>query len=168
MLAVGAIAYARGWVSIGQITTAILYTGMIWGPFDMLVATVDRVQVGIASTARLLGISTVPRDRDEGQERPDGVALSGRDLRYAYREGHDVLHGIDLELRTGERLAIVGPSGSGKSTLGRLLAGIHGPRTGSVQVGESSSPGCRCRCCAARSPWSPRSTTSSSARSATT
>ena len=43
--------------------------------------------------------------------------------------------GIDLELRTGERLAIVGPSGSGKSTLGRLLAGIHGPRTGSVQVG---------------------------------
>lgn len=135
VLAVGAIAYARGWVSIGQITTAILYTGMIWGPFDMLVATVDRVQVGIASTARLLGISTVPRDRDEGQERPDGVALSGRDLRYAYREGHDVLHGIDLELRTGERLAIVGPSGSGKSTLGRLLAGIHGPRTGSVQVG---------------------------------
>ena len=46
-----------------------------------------------------------------------------------------VLHGIDLTLRTGERLAIVGPSGSGKSTLGRLLSGINGPRTGSVRVG---------------------------------
>ncbi|MEO3936030.1 ABC transporter ATP-binding protein [Dermatophilaceae bacterium Soc4.6] len=46
-----------------------------------------------------------------------------------------MLHGIDLALRPGERLAVVGPSGSGKSTLGRLLAGIHGPRTGSVTVG---------------------------------
>jgi ABC-type multidrug transport system fused ATPase/permease subunit len=46
-----------------------------------------------------------------------------------------VLHGVDLRLRTGERLAIVGPSGSGKSTLGRLLSGINGPRTGSVTVG---------------------------------
>jgi ABC-type multidrug transport system fused ATPase/permease subunit len=46
-----------------------------------------------------------------------------------------VLHGIDLALRPGERLAIVGPSGSGKSTLGRLLSGIHKPRTGSVTVG---------------------------------
>ena len=46
-----------------------------------------------------------------------------------------MLHGVDLDLRTGERLAIVGPSGSGKSTLGRLLSGINGPRTGSVTVG---------------------------------
>ena len=42
---------------------------------------------------------------------------------------------MDLELRDGERLAIVGPSGSGKSTLGRLLAGINRPRTGSARVG---------------------------------
>jgi ABC-type multidrug transport system fused ATPase/permease subunit len=46
-----------------------------------------------------------------------------------------VLHGIDLDLRVGERLAVVGPSGAGKSTLGRLLAGIHPPRTGAVELG---------------------------------
>lgn len=56
-------------------------------------------------------------------------------MRYAYRPGHDVLHGVDLDVRQGERLAMVGPSGAGKSTLGRLLAGVHGPRTGSVTVG---------------------------------
>ena len=97
--------------------------------------TVDRVQVGMASTTRLLGIATVPPDREAGPDLPHGRTLEGRDLRYAYREGHDVLHGIDVTLLTGERLAIVGPSGSGKSTLGRMLSGIHAPRTGSVTVG---------------------------------
>ena len=77
----------------------------------------------------------MPEDRDAGDDRPDGPHLVGEDLRFAYREGHDVLHGIDLDLAVGERLAIVGPSGSGKSTLGRLLSGINGPRTGSVTVG---------------------------------
>jgi ABC-type multidrug transport system fused ATPase/permease subunit len=42
---------------------------------------------------------------------------------------------VSLTVRPGERLAMVGPSGAGKSTLGRLLAGIHGPRTGAVSVG---------------------------------
>ena len=89
----------------------------------------------IASTTRLLGIATVPPDREAGAARPAAPDLVGKDLRYAYRADHDVLHGIDLALRPGERLAVVGPSGSGKSTLGRLLAGIHGPRTGTVEVG---------------------------------
>ena len=66
---------------------------------------------------------------------PTGAGWSGRDLRFAYRQDHDVLHGIDLDLSIGERLAIVGPSGSGKSTLGRLLSGINRPRTGSATVG---------------------------------
>jgi ABC-type multidrug transport system fused ATPase/permease subunit len=61
--------------------------------------------------------------------------LSARDVRFAYVEGRDVLHGIDLDLEPGERVAVVGPSGAGKSTLGRLLSGIHPPRTGRVEVG---------------------------------
>ncbi|WP_409484073.1 ABC transporter ATP-binding protein [Arsenicicoccus dermatophilus] len=135
-LALGAYGCTRGWVTLGQITTALLYVEAVWGPFDRLVHTLDRVQVGMASTTRLLGIATVPPDREAGPDLPGGRDLVGRDLRYAYREGHDVLHGIDVTLRTGERLAVVGPSGSGKSTLGRLLSGIHGPRTGSVTVGD--------------------------------
>ena len=46
-----------------------------------------------------------------------------------------MLHGIDLDLAAGERLAVVGPSGAGKSTLGRMLAGIHPPTGGTVTVG---------------------------------
>ena len=135
IILVGAFGYARGWVTLGQITAAVLYAEALTGPLDRLVGEIDRLQVGVASTSRLLGIAQVPPDRAPGDRRPDGPELVGVDLRFAYREGHDVLHGIDLELRTGERLAIVGPSGSGKSTLGRLLAGINRPRTGSVRIG---------------------------------
>ncbi len=131
----GAYGYARGWVTLGQITAAVLYVEALSGPLDRLVGEVDRLQVGAASTSRLLGIAQVPQDREPGVARPDGSEIVGEDLRFAYREGHDVLHGVDLRLRPGERLAVVGPSGSGKSTLGRLLSGINPPRTGSATVG---------------------------------
>jgi len=134
-LVVGAWGYAGGWVSLEQITAAVLYVELLSGPLDRLIGELDRLQVGATSTARLLGIAEVPPDREPGEGRPRGPRLVGRDLRFAYRDDHDVLHGIDLDLRTGERLAIVGPSGSGKSTLGRLLSGINRPRTGSATVG---------------------------------
>ncbi len=131
----GTWGYAHDLVTLGQITAAAIYTQQVVEPMDRLVQTLDRLQVGAASTTRLLGIAKVPQDRTVGPERPVDEHVVGDDLRFAYREGHDVLHGIDLDLQPGERLAIVGPSGSGKSTLGRLLSGINGPRTGSVTVG---------------------------------
>ncbi len=131
----GAWGYTRGWVSLGQIAAAAIYVQQLVEPMDRLIQTLDRLQVGMASTTRLLGIATVPQDREATEEVPADDHLVGTDLRFAYREGHDVLHGVDLDLRVGERLAVVGPSGSGKSTLSRLLAGINGPRTGAVRVG---------------------------------
>jgi len=136
VLILGGIGYMNGWVSLGQVTAATLYVQALVEPLDRLIRNVDRLQVGIASTSRLLGIAAVPQDRVPGDELPMGNQLVGRNLRFAYRDDHDVLHGIDLALHPGERLAIVGPSGSGKSTLGRLLSGINKPRTGSVTVGD--------------------------------
>ncbi len=46
-----------------------------------------------------------------------------------------MLHGIDLDIEPGEKVAIVGPSGAGKSTLARILAGVHPPDSGSVCLG---------------------------------
>ena len=61
---------------------------------------------------------------------PTARSSTPTDVRFSYVEGRDVLHGVDLDVGVGERIAMVGPSGAGKSTLGRLLAGIHPPRTG--------------------------------------
>jgi ABC-type multidrug transport system fused ATPase/permease subunit len=77
----------------------------------------------------------VPPDREAKDDEPEGDRMRAEDVRYAYYADRDVLHGIDLDLEPGERVAVVGPSGAGKSTLGRLLAGIHPPRLGIVEVG---------------------------------
>ncbi|HEY9377483.1 MAG TPA: ABC transporter ATP-binding protein [Jiangellaceae bacterium] len=134
-LAWGGWLASRDLATPGQVTTVVLYMVQIVDPVDRLVSWLDEIQIGATSLARLVGIAHVPPDRRESGEHPVDDHVRADDVRYAYREGRDVLHGIDLDLRPGERLAVVGPSGAGKSTLGRLLAGIHPPRTGRVEVG---------------------------------
>ncbi|MGE5689867.1 MAG: ABC transporter ATP-binding protein [Pseudomonadota bacterium] len=134
-LAWGGWLVANGHATIGEITAVTLYVAQLADPVDRLVSWLDEIQVGATSFARLVGIAAVPPDRTPTEERPDGDRVRADDVRYAYVPGRDVLHGIDLDLEPGERVAVVGPSGAGKSTLGRLLAGIHPPRDGRVEVG---------------------------------
>ena len=135
-LLLGGYAYSRHWVTLAQVTAVTLYIQQLMVPLNTLLDWLDTLQVGGASLARLLGVAQVPPDRTEGDHAVDEPReLVGSGVRFAYVEGRDVLHGVDLVVRPGERFAMVGPSGAGKSTLGRLLAGIHGPRTGTVALG---------------------------------
>ncbi|MEU1391298.1 MULTISPECIES: ABC transporter ATP-binding protein [unclassified Nonomuraea] len=134
-LLVGGLFYTNDWVTVQQVTAALVYAQQLIDPLDRFLMWIDELQVGGAAMARLLGVANVPDDREPSAARPAGELLRADDVRYAYREGRDVLHGVSLTVEPGERLAMVGPSGAGKSTLGRLLAGIHGPRTGEVSVG---------------------------------
>jgi len=131
----GGYLYTQGTVSLGDVTAATLYVQMLIDPVDRIVSILDELQVGAASLSRLIGVAHVPDDRTATGREPRGERIEVEDARFSYVDGRDVLHGVDMSVRVGERIAMVGPSGAGKSTLGRLLAGIHPPRTGSVTVG---------------------------------
>jgi ABC-type multidrug transport system fused ATPase/permease subunit len=135
VLALGAYLYVDGQVTLAQVTAAVLYTQMLIEPVDLILMWYDELQVGQASLARLIGVHDVPDPVTDGTREPHSADLHAREVRYGYREGRDVLHGVDLDIDPGERIAIVGPSGAGKSTLGRLLAGLHAPRTGTIDMG---------------------------------
>ena len=64
----------------------------------------------------------------------DRIVYSLRGVRYAYRGGQVALDGIDLDIREGDRLAVLGANGSGKSTLLKLLDGILAPSGGSLRA----------------------------------
>ncbi|MFG3708536.1 energy-coupling factor ABC transporter ATP-binding protein [Micromonospora sp. NPDC047670] len=65
----------------------------------------------------------------------NAVSLDVRGVRYAYPDGHVALHGVDLTVPRGERVALLGPNGAGKTTLVLHLNGILTPTAGSVTVG---------------------------------
>ncbi|WP_246199702.1 ABC transporter ATP-binding protein [Arthrobacter zhaoguopingii] len=122
-------------VTPGAVAAVALLAVRLIDPVDLLIMWTDEIQVGAASLARIIGVKEVPPDRTATDEAPANEDIRVSGATYAYRPGHNVLHGVDLALRRGERLAVVGPSGAGKSTLGRLIAGIHPPTSGSVTVG---------------------------------
>jgi ABC-type multidrug transport system fused ATPase/permease subunit len=123
-------------ITIGAATTVTLYVVQINDPIDRIVSWLDELQVGQTSLARLVGVSVVRDDRPTEGVEPSNETITMNDVHYAYRPGVDVLNGLSLTIRPGERLAIVGPSGAGKSTIGRLLAGIDAPGSGTVMVGD--------------------------------
>jgi ABC-type multidrug transport system fused ATPase/permease subunit len=125
----------QGMVTLGSAVAVTLYAQQIIDPIGEVVGWLDEIQVAATGYSRLLGVSEVPPDRTPTGAQPEGTALVVDDVSYAYRPGHDVLRGVSVDLRPGERLAIVGPSGAGKSTLGRLMAGVDAPRNGEIRCG---------------------------------
>jgi ABC-type multidrug transport system fused ATPase/permease subunit len=130
----GGFLVMNGHLTIGAVAAAALYTQQLVSPVDTLLAWQDEVQLASASLSRVVGVSEVP-PAETTEQVPAGQELVADDVHFAYKEGSDVLHGIDLAPDVGARLAVVGPSGAGKSTLALLLAGVHAPRTGAVEVG---------------------------------
>ncbi|WET79386.1 ABC transporter ATP-binding protein [Amycolatopsis sp. QT-25] len=134
MLGLGLLAYSNGWEGLGTITAMLLYSQVMTGPLNEALFWLADMQVAGASLRRLLGVRP-PSSVASASEAPRGQDIEVRDVRFGYNADREVLHGIDLRVPAGERLAIVGPSGAGKSTLGRLLAGMSAPTSGSVRIG---------------------------------
>ncbi|MER5830671.1 ABC transporter ATP-binding protein [Streptomyces sp. NPDC002130] len=136
VLVIGGVLHSSGAMSLGSVVAAALYLHQLSNPLDEILIRVEQLQSSGASFARVEGLARAPRGGGEGDcPDPDGDRIDVVGVRYAYDGGVEVLRGVDLTVRPGERLAMVGPSGAGKTTLSRLMAGIDAPTAGSVTVG---------------------------------
>ncbi|MFE3168933.1 ABC transporter ATP-binding protein [Streptomyces sp. NPDC059224] len=121
---------------VGVVVSAALYLRQFTEPLDQILMRVEQLQASGASFARVEGLAQAPRTApDGGSQAPADDRIDVRGVRFAYERGGEVLRGVDLTVRPGERLAVVGPSGAGKTTLSRLLAGVDAPGSGTVTVG---------------------------------
>ena len=145
VLAVGYALVDGGHATVGAVTTAMLIMLNLFRPLNDTLLVLDDLQTALASLARVVGViglGDVPDGSDEASPSmspsmsPSGGpgALCIRSLGYSYVAGHPVLHDIDLDIHPGERVALVGSSGAGKTTLAALIAGIHRPDAGSIEL----------------------------------
>ncbi|AWS48529.1 ABC transporter ATP-binding protein [Streptosporangium sp. 'caverna'] len=157
VLVVGFLLVRSGSTSIGTATAAALYFHSLFTPINSALVLIDDAQSAGASLARLVGVAdqpvaeetatpvatvaTVATQQPRGSAVPPAGAVAVTGLGHAYEPGRPVLHDIDLALRPGERVALVGASGAGKTTLAKLIAGIHRPTTGSVRLSVTDPQG---------------------------
>ncbi|TMQ60439.1 MAG: ABC transporter ATP-binding protein [Candidatus Eisenbacteria bacterium] len=145
VLWIGGSAVVSGRISLGDLVAFQIYLMMLLWPMISLGWVSNLFQRGEASMARIRAILEEPIELDldwGGAERatarsraPNYIAIELRDVGFKY-PGSDryVLRGLDLAVRPGERLAIVGRTGAGKSTLLALLARLYDPDEGTILV----------------------------------
>ena len=138
VLWVGGREVIEGDMSLGTFTAFYTYLIMLMGPMRMLGMALGMAQRAVASGNRLFEILdrdpriTSPPEAPELPPGPGAVSFKRVDLRYG--AGPPALTGIDLEVKAGRTVALVGPTGSGKTSLVALIARLYDPSEGSVSV----------------------------------
>ena len=126
-------------VSLGTVVAFILLLSSLFDPVQQLSQLYNGVQSAAAALHKLFAILDATPEVDEAT---DAVALPARgklkvaDVSFTYQGGSTpALDGVSLDVRDGERIALVGPTGAGKSTLAKLMARLYDPVTGVVSYG---------------------------------
>ena len=145
----GAACVAIGWASWGAVATASVMVFSLRTLADMLNHHVSNLRIMLVNMGRVFGVvSLAKKQREErAQHRAEAfAAVSDEDVKdpqyavecidvsYGYSPDALVLEGINLKIRRGEALALVGRSGSGKTTLARLIGGSLTALEGTITV----------------------------------
>ncbi|MGY2894284.1 ABC transporter ATP-binding protein [Deinococcus sp. UYEF24] len=139
MLGGGVFLIARGQFTLGGLLAYRGYGRYFYGPIDDLVNINDLLQRAEASGRRIFQVLDAP---ESIQQAPDAVALplpargeiAFEDVTFGYDPAQPILKGLNLHVRAGERVALIGASGAGKSTLIGLLTRTHDPQQGRVTL----------------------------------
>jgi ATP-binding cassette subfamily B protein len=132
--------WGPGWgLDTGSMIAFIFLLNLLLNPVGEITEILDMTQTAVAGFRKVLGLL----DQDVEIVEPDpGIALAAgalgvvaKDLRFSYRDGTEVLHGIDVHIPSGASVAIVGATGSGKTTFAKLLCRLADPTMGSIAIG---------------------------------
>ncbi len=135
---VGALAALRGFLSVGQLSIFLSYANQYTKPFNEISGVVAELQNALASAARVFELI----DEEPLAPDPEDAVVLGKaegsvamdNVSFSYRKDAPLIEDLSLDVRPGQRIAIVGPTGCGKSTVINLLMRFYDVDSGAVRV----------------------------------
>ena len=112
----------------GQILSSLMMTGMIVVMYTMSKRSMERIAEVLASESSM-------DENENGEKVVSDGSISFENVNFGYKEGSRVLKDINLEIKSGEMVGVIGTTGSGKTTLVSLIARLYDTSSGSVKVG---------------------------------
>ena len=137
---VGAIYAVRGGITIGQLSIFLSYANQYTKPFNEISGVVTELQNALACAARVFELldaeDQIPEAENAVKLVPDGhVQLENVSFRYL--PDRPLIEGLSLDVKPGQRIAIVGPTGCGKTTLINLLMRFYDVNGGDIKVSDT-------------------------------
>ena len=134
---VGALYAVRGGITIGQLSVFLNYANQYTKPFNEISGVVTELQNALACAARVFELldadDQIPEAENAAVLQPDGhVQLE--DVFFRYLPDRPLIEGLSLDVKPGQRIAIVGPTGCGKTTLINLLMRFYDVNGGAIKV----------------------------------
>ena len=133
----GALLAMGGGISVGQLSVFLSYANQYAKPFNEISGVVTELQNAMACIQRIFDLLDEP---DQIPDAPDAIKLVSdgqvaiRDVAFSYTPDRPLLQNLSLDVRPGQRIAIVGPTGCGKTTLINLLMRFYDVDSGSISV----------------------------------
>ncbi len=134
----GAFAAIRGFLSVGQLSAFLSYANQYTKPFNEISGVVTELQNALACAARVFDLINEPTILKEDE---DAVVLTDVDgsvtldaVDFSYLPEVPLIENLNLDVKPGQRIAIVGPTGCGKTTIINLLMRFYDVKSGSIRV----------------------------------
>lgn len=128
----------RGMITVGTIQAFILYSKQFSRPINEIANQYANIQTAIAGAERIFEVMEAEHETDNGASDFTAENVKGdicfKDVVFGYEEGKTVLKGLDLDVKRGQKIAIVGATGSGKTTVVNLLTRFYDIDSGSITV----------------------------------
>ena len=135
---VGAFFVLNSQLSIGQLAAFLTYANQYTKPFNEISGVMTEFQNSIACASRVFELMEEPIEIEEGKEIQLPEIIKGEVLfehvSFSYQKDQSLIENFSLEVKPGEKIAIVGPTGSGKSTLINLLMRFYEVDKGSITI----------------------------------
>ena len=134
----GAFLAIRGYISVGQLTSFLSYANQYTKPFNEISGVVTELQTALACAGRVFEfIEEEPQipepDNAAVLQAPKGN-ITMKNVNFSYNPDQKLIQDFNLEVKSGQRVAIVGPTGCGKTTVINLLMRFYDVNSGSIQV----------------------------------